>query len=140
MKKIALLLVVVLSVTLLFAACNPSYSWDDAEKDIETLKEAGFTVYIENTEEARKENAESLNKELKRFGKDSSVELVNICGLLINKYDIVVFEEFKTEKQAITVFDYIQEVSPGYKAVRFGKIIIGGNAQELLELLDYDFK
>ena len=140
MKKIALLLVAILSVTLLFVACTPNYSWEDAEKDIETLKEAGFTVYIENTEEERENFADSLNKELKRVGKDSSVEIVNVFGLVINKYEIAVFEEYKTEKQAITVFDYYQEVSPRYKVVRFGKIIIGTNAQEAIELLGYDFK
>ena len=140
MKKFALLLITLLSITLLFAACTQSYSWGDAENDIERLKEAGFEIYIENTEETQKEHAESLNKEIKRVGKDFSVEIVNICGLVINKYDIVVFEEYKTEKQAKEANEYYLEVATAYKTVRFGKIIIGANAQEALELLDYDFK
>ena len=140
MKKMALLLVAVLSVTLLFAACTPSYSWEDAEKDIETLKEAGFTVYIENTEEELKEFNNSLNYQLTSDNKNFSVELVNVCCLVINKYDIIAFEEYKTEKQAKDIYDYYHEVSSIQKLVRFGKIVIGTNAQEAIDLLGYDFK
>ena len=140
MKKIALLFVVILSVTLLFAACTPSYGWGDAEKDIETLKAAGFTVYTENTEEELKDFNNSLNYQLTSDDKDFSVELINVCCLVINKYDIISFEEYKTEKQAKDMYDYYHEVGSIQKLVRFGKIIISTNAQEAIELLGYDFK
>ena len=139
MKKIALLLVVVLSVTLLFAACTPSYSWEDAEKDVETLKDAGFTVYIENTKEEREYYTESYNKQLERDGKDIIVEVVNICGLTIN-WDIIIFKEFKTEKQAKAMYDDYIASGSEQKVVLFGKILINANAQEAIELLGYDFK
>ena len=140
MKKIALLLVVILSVTLLFVACTPSYSWKDAEKDIETLKVAGFTVYVENTEEKLNDFNNSLNSQLASDNKDFFVELVNVCCLVINKYDIISFEEYKSEKQAKDIYDYYHEVSSMQKSVRFGKMIISTGAQEAIDLLGYDFK
>ena len=139
MKKVAVLLVVVLSVSLLFVACTPSYTWEDAEKDVERLKEIGFEIYIENTEEEREYHSESYNKDFEREGKNCSVELVNICGLVIN-WDIIIFKEFKTEKQAKAMYDRYIESGSAQKVVRFGKIVINTNAQEALDLLDYDFK
>ena len=139
MKKVALLLVAILSATLLFAACTPSYTWEDAENDIERLKEIGFEIYIENTEEEREYRSESYNKDLEREGKDCSVELVNICGLVIN-WDIIIFKEFKTEKQAKTMYDNYIASGSAQKVVRFGKIVINTNADEAIELLGYNFK
>ena len=139
MKKVALLLVVVLSITLIFSACTPSYTWEDAEKDVERLKEIGFEIYIENTEEEREYHSESYNKDFEREGKDLRVELVNICGLVIN-WDIIIFKEFKTEKQAKAMYELYIESGSAQKVVRFGKIVINTNAQEAMELLGYNFK
>ena len=139
MKKIALLLVVVLSITLIFAACTPSYSWEDAENDVKRLTDAGFEIYIENTEENREDYAKSYNEEFEKEGKDCVVELVNICGLVIN-WDIIVFKEFKTEQQAKTIYDEYIESGSAQKVVRFGKIIINTDAPEAIDLLRYDFK
>ena len=124
---------------MLFAACTPSYCWEDAEKDVETLKDAGFTIYIENTEEEREYYTESYNKQLERDGKDITVEVVNICGLAIN-WDINIFKEFKTEKQAKAMYDDYISSGSEQKVVLFGKILINANAQEAIELLGYDFK
>lgn len=140
MKKVALLLVVLLSITVVFAACTQSYSWEDAENDIERLKEIGFEIYIENTEEEVKDCNDSLNYQLTSDDKDFSVELVNVCCLVVNKYDVIAFEEYKTEKQAKDIYEYYHEVSSTQKLVRFGKILISTDVQEAIELLDYDFK
>ena len=139
MKKSAWLLIFVLSVALIFSACTPSYTWEDAEKDVERLKEIGFEIYIENTEEEREYRSESYNKDFEREGKDCRVELVNICGLVIN-WDIIIFKEFKTEKQAKNVYDDYIASGSAQKVVRFGRIVINTNAQEAIDLLDYNFK
>ena len=140
MKKIALLLAVILSVSLLFAACTPSYTWEDAEKDFERLKEIGFEIYIENTEEEVEYHNDAVNRQIEREGASFSVEYVKVCGLVINKYDIIVFEEFKTEKQAKNIYEHWISAGSQMKYVRFGTIVIGANAQEALDLLGYDFK
>ena len=140
MKKISVLLAVLLSVTLIFASCAPSYSWQDAENDVERLKEIGFEVYIENTQETLEELTESLNKQLARDGEDFTVEFVNVCGLVINKYEVIVFEEYATEKQAKRIYDYYRGYTIDMKYVLFGKILISTDTQEAIDLLGYDFQ
>ena len=140
MKKIVLLIVVLLCISLLFAACTPRYTWEDAEKDFERLKEAGFEIYIENTEEEVEYHNDVVNRQIEREGANFTVEYVRVCGLVINKYDIIVFEEFKTEKQAKNIYEHWISAESQMKYVRFGKIVIGANAQEAIDILNYDFK
>lgn len=141
MKKVAVLMVVLLTITLVLGACTPDYTWDkDVANDIARLKEAGFETYIENDEETLQNANETINWELSRADKNFSVELINHYGLLINKSDNIVFEEYKTEKQAKQMYDYYHEISTEQKLVCFGKILITTNAEEAIELLGYDFQ
>lgn len=141
MKKTVFLMVVLLTITLVLGACTPDYTWDkDVANDIARLKEAGFETYIENNEETLQNANETINWELSRADKNFSVELINHYGLLINKVNNIVFEEYKTEKQAKQMYDYYQEISTGQKLVRFGKILITTNSEDAIGLLGYDFK
>ena len=140
MKKIALLLVAVLSVTLLFAACTPNYTWEDAEKDIARIEDLGFVVYMENNEENVRDVTKSINDQLSSEGKKFTVEIVNLCNLANENYDIISFKEFKTEEQAKAMYDNYIASGSAQKVVLFGTILINSNAQEAIELLGYDFK
>ena len=140
MKKIALLLVVVLSVTLLFAACTPSYTWEDVEKDVVRLTEAGFEIFVGNTQEELEEANSLMEIQLQFSQKDFAVEIVNIYGLKKTNDFTCGFEEFASEAQAKQMFDYYKEISSLRKVIRLGCIVIHTNSEEAIELLGYDFK
>lgn len=141
MKKLSILLVVLMGITIMFAACSSDYKWnDDVTNDIARLQESGFVIYVENTEEQVKDFTNSINYQLGQDGKDFSVELINVCCLSIDTYSIVSFEEYKTEQQAKQMYDFYHGVSSVQKLVRFGKIIISTDSEDAINLLGYDFK
>ena len=140
MKKFALLFAVVLSITLLFSACTPSYNWEDAEKDVECLTEAGFEIFVENTPEELEEANSLMKIQLQFSQKEFTVEIVNVYGLKKTNDFTCGFEEFASEIQAQQMYDYYKEISSLRKVVRLGRIVIHTNSEDAIELLGYDFK
>lgn len=140
MKRIAALLVLILSLTCICCSCEKNYTWDNALSDIEKLKDAEFVVYIEDTQEQREEFADTLNWEIGREGKDFTIELTHVTSLYEDVYTIISFQEFATEQQAKQMYDYYHQVSSEQKLVRFGKIIVHTNSDKAKEILGYNFK
>ena len=140
MKKIAILLIMLMGITAMCGACSTKYQWSDAINDMNTLKDCGFTVYLENTQEEIDASNELLNSQLKFSQKNFEVTLVNICNLKKADSSICGFKEFASETQAKQMYDYYREISSQQKVVRLGCIIIQTNSDEVISILKYDFQ
>ena len=139
MKKVALVLTMLLLCTLLLCACKPPQWSEQIQRDIDKVKELGFTVYMDNSSERIKQHNQSWKETLERDGETFSVETVNICGL-VKDLKIVVFEEFKTEEQAKNMYEYCVKAEGKPKYVLLGKVLVLSTSDEASELLGYDFK
>ena len=99
-EKKTWVLIMIIGVSLICSACTPNYGWVNVQEDIARMEELGFAVYMENNAENAQDVTKSINDQLLSEGKTFTVEIVSICNLTDENYDIISFKEFKTKEQA----------------------------------------
>ena len=135
-EKNTWVLIMIIGVSLICSACIPNYGWVNVQENIARMEDLGFAVYMENNAENAQDVTKSINDQLLSEGKTFTVEIVSICNLTDENYDIISFNEFKTKEY---YKDYLNSGSE-QKSVRFGKIVISSNSEKAIGLLEYNFK